>query len=844
MLFMKKCLLGAVILVTALSPFGCFDEFIGESYQNELPGVWLSSGPPEGSLDQYYIHLYWGGFDPDGDVVRYQYIITDNPQRGLVVNDALFEAFRNPNLGQYFFQEWEERDNRPPGMPARPPVWQGRFMIHKADETHPEPYFCDEMGNEVKPDNFGVIRPIVAPVKKIWNGVTMYGRHIVPNDSSFVFSADFPQDSTSSAWIQEFRRTHTFFVRAVDDKNEVTPDDKIAYRTFTARTLSPIVNVSIPSRTSAGSPALVPPITTFKWSALDFIDSQNRTQDPDSIRWTLLRFLPDGFDATVDAVSRLSDTDWLSVSPAHPTGWIAYNAPNDSGRTAISPTLEIGGNYVFAVQAKDEAGAITPVFDEDHNVRRILASRRSTGPALTVTNRFIGSIAGSSISTPIVIFDLPEGIPIEFCWRASAKHYGGIVSGYRYGWDIVDLNNDEDWEVDFTPFIGTEACSPERTFYFGTHTFHVETIDNSGFKSRVGVRINVVPFTMERDLLFVDDFENNEDGIILTRGAIPSDEEHDAFWGQLLENVDGFDPGADVIEVNRSSQLPITKLSQYKSIIWDVYGNHSFPADNTPTLFHRLTQFVNPNATSNSGKVEPNLISLYMAAGGHLLLVGSQPLSMSVNKSYFQTSSGTSFPLIVLYESGGDQDGSYRDGPIGEDSFLYREYCLDVLDVAYSNASYRRDFCRVLKRFATVDGMRTVVKGDTRDYGGYTLPESFGLNNVVTRAGFYYEKIGYNSEVYNPRYFATCDTAIVRYLNHPRDCLQPIFTQRTVSPASIIDNTMVGFWTSTFAEIQPKQGIPARSAVWGFEPYYFEQDKVKQALDVVIFGEWQLRVLQ
>ena len=137
--------------------------------------------------------------------------------------------------------------------------------------------------------------------------------------------------------------------------------------------------------------------------------------------------------------------------------WMFYDSNIDTTRSAVSPVLEIGGNYVFAVQAKDEAGAVTPIFDEEHNVRRLLASKRTTGPALTVNNKFIGNVAGASISTPVVIFDMPEGIPLVFTWSATADHYGGVVSGYRYGWDIINLNEDDEWEVDFTPFLGSGA---------------------------------------------------------------------------------------------------------------------------------------------------------------------------------------------------------------------------------------------------------------------------------------------------------------------------------------------------------------------------------------------------
>ena len=58
-----------------------------------------------------------------------------------------------------------------------------------------------------------------------------------------------------------------------------------------------------------------------------------------------------------------------------------------------------------------------------------------------------------------------------FCWTAVPSEGGGDIESYRYGWDIVDLNDDELWETDFIPFDGSEVCSPARTFFFGSHTF-------------------------------------------------------------------------------------------------------------------------------------------------------------------------------------------------------------------------------------------------------------------------------------------------------------------------------------------------------------------------------------
>jgi hypothetical protein len=57
---------------------------------------------------------------------------------------------------------------------------------------------------------------------------------------------------------------------------------------------------------------------------------------------------------------------------------------------------------------------------------------------------------------------------------------GSTIAGYRYGWDIADLNDDEQWEIDYTPFVGAWACSPSWAFDSGTHVFHLEIIDSGG----------------------------------------------------------------------------------------------------------------------------------------------------------------------------------------------------------------------------------------------------------------------------------------------------------------------------------------------------------------------------
>ena len=72
--------------------------------------------------------------------------------------------------------------------------------------------------------------------------------------------------------------------------------------------------------------------------------------------------------------------------------WLAVDAPGDSGVTTIIGDDELiptGRSYIFAVQAKDDAGAISSVFDVRTNVRAFMV-RPPTGPRLDVYEPFLG----------------------------------------------------------------------------------------------------------------------------------------------------------------------------------------------------------------------------------------------------------------------------------------------------------------------------------------------------------------------------------------------------------------------------------------------------------------------
>lgn len=307
---------------------------------------------------------------------------------------------------------------------------------------------------------------------------------------TFVFSADQLADTTADSMVEEFRRSHTFFVRAVDDDG--APSARAAHRSFTARTLSPEVEVVVP-RYDGLNPAVVGPIFTVHFVADDYIDDISTRQDPESVSWIVEPVASHG-DSWAETIEHIRA---LPVDAAEWGAWEPYQANEDDEMVWTSPPTDLG-HYVFAVRARDEAGAITPVFDEALNLRRLVVGHIDAWPLLTVSNPVIGDILTASCPSPLTIAEMPAGLPLEFDIAADASRYGGTVEVYRYGWDIDDLNDPQKWEIDWTPFPPHDFYEPARatlqprTFYYASHLLRIEVRDNSGFVSCLEIKVNIV----------------------------------------------------------------------------------------------------------------------------------------------------------------------------------------------------------------------------------------------------------------------------------------------------------------------------------------------------------------
>lgn len=737
----------------------------GDPKPNQPPTVWLSAGPPEGSTGQYRIQMFWGGWDPDGEIAGYEYLVSNN--------DGTF----NP---------------------------------------------ADTVGVPWSP--------------------------VAGNDSTFTFSADEPSDTLhtdQTKQVDEFKRSHTFFIRAIDKEGLVSKQP--AYRSFTSRTLSPEVHIERP-QVRALNPAAVPQISTFRWKAIDWVNDKVISQDPDSVQFALVPVpKSDGFDyePTINAIRRgEKDQYWQP--------WVWYKAPEDSGKFWTTPVVD-PGNYVFVVRAKDEAGAITPVFDPDDansgvhgNVRRVKVGPLTSGPLMSVINDYIGVIRTTACNTPTTILDSPAGVPLDFKIRASADAYGGTIAGYRYGWDIPDLNDPEQWEIDVTPFLSV-ASVPARTFFFGTHTLTMEVVDNSGYCSRIEVKVNIVQFTLERNLLVVDDYVEPADGGWSGTGIDANDDEHDQFWRDMVSEVTGFDPDIDMIDTKQGS-IPLATLAQYKSIIWDVYADVALTKGPFPLLYSYISY--RPKNPDNSqaaatGKVLPNVLALAMAAGSHVMVCGRQPVQCAVSRTYAK---GVKYPVIFLYEMDGNQSGTPNiENPTGDLSFAYRELCLETLDFAVQSSTRERkkdQYCRI--DFIRPHGGAATTNREDTMRGAVPLDPNFpavSLRPEAAGPGKWYapENFGLDAEVYNPAYFRSGGAC--QYVpRNTRSCFQPIYGLECFDTLEPTYHEPVAFFTSAFADrvADVPGAVGARSVVFGFEPGFMTPSEFQPGMNYILFNEWKL----
>jgi hypothetical protein len=739
----------AATLLAAL--FGCSeDSLIGTAAENKSPEVWLSSGPVEGTTTGYQVHFYWGGWDPDGEIRSFEFVVVD-------------------------------------GFP---------LGFNREDTT-------------------GIDK---------WRGTSAF-------DSTFKVSADDSATDVSygNYLYTRYEKTHTLFIRAVDLEGKRSEP---VYRSFTAWTLAPYIEITMPRPPSnMNATVSLGRVIRFEWRGTDPIDSPDNTQDPDSIRYMYHRVDSPGYGykADYDIVLNLNEEPWRYEEDWSP--WIYYHAEADSGRSTVlgdDEILELRKSHVFAVQAKDEAGAVTAIFTRGVNVRQFIVSV-TAAPYLTITAPYLGGFQFTGTNLRAQKRDLPPGVELDFRWEGTAEEYGGEIVCYQYGWDVADLNNPSDWESDCSPYI--RGCT--AIWYSGVHTLFVRVEDNSGSETLGQVEINIVPFTMDRNLLWVDDFPS--ENFVQVDYAMPREDEHDGFWTGLCRRANDFDPARDVYDAASGgynfAPPKISTIGRYKNIIW------TYSSDLVSSCWDDIVRFTPESQIETGSQLVVNYLAIFLAKGGHLLTEGRSDRTGGL--AGILQPNAMVYPLNLRCEITGPREGCEGDTS-GVYTMAYRDYCITMLDKILG--TFRTDADMRVRREA-IDAPDYMMRADTDSLTVHEpgLPATLTLWDEVTKPGRYFDPRvrGFSYvEIYDPEYWM--DQVQVK----SQQCFHPMYRMHARNVVSPVHNTPVALWVAKYASVVPDVqtgvAVAAPSVHFGFELWFFNRTQVNATIDL-IFQKWGIK---
>ncbi|MDO9695816.1 MAG: hypothetical protein Q7W56_13940 [Candidatus Latescibacteria bacterium] len=717
-----------VLLLAVVNGCGPETDLGGVELINALPDTRITGTPPYLRDTEYTVQFYWTGNDPDGRIRGFQWKMTANGDDGISIRDTL------------------------------------------------------------------TVDPATGDTLNPWRFTTV-------TDSTFVVSADrqgFEEDEILPEAMQRFYQPHTLIVRAIDDQGGVDPTP--AMITFTATTLAPSIRLTSPptllgSRTEAQT---VPPRFIIGWTGTD---PDYELGNPVQVRYLYKTsdianasgvgrhyvYTKYEYDQVVDSLVTFDDPQW--------SDWFPYALdPRDRRQTFEGSKRDANNNiiyYIFALQAKDIAGAVSL----DRGYFTSVANFRvddSQTPLLILRERYLGTEIGTGIAR--LEKYIAQDQPLQFEWFGSASDYGGEIVAYRYGWDVQDLNDNADpgWEVQFG-LSAANLSSEVRSFAQGLHVFTVEVIDNSGLLTRIQYFLSVVPVPEENErlpLVLIDDVPdrtsngwNNSSGTI----AYDNDVQRDAFWDDVLASSGGvsrYSSDRDVIDNERLiGNWGYRDIVRYKTLIWSARRHSlSYIASSfQPSIFV-------PQGTDRRIPTEAYVwLEAYQRNVGNVLLAGS-----GVVQNFHFVFNNTPWLYPVIYNN--DDDDFQCAGEARGMSFGVRE---------------------------EEDGTRTIFGTLQYPYRGLGIAAS----SMFTPGNFYYSPTLCGSGTTHRKQNCVGTKAII---------IDPEFKSEYVQAGSFPDTIFV--WNQiawTDAATVAGGGIPAPSSPYSFsqnDEYYDYNETARRAV--------------
>ncbi|MFH1841701.1 MAG: hypothetical protein ABIF77_00705 [bacterium] len=604
-----------LLAIGLLSLIGCSPEqqLGGVEIPNALPNTFITGEHPAMMEAGFVMHFFWDGHDPDGALKGFQWRLSDNGTDGISVQDTLTaDPATGASLNPWYFTTCADT-----------------ILFVSAD---------------------------------------------IPG---------YPEDSELDPLNQRSFQSHTMFVRAVDEHGGVDPTPAIL--SFTSTTILPRIRVDRPISLSDYLDAqAMPPTVTLGYTGSD-MDRENG--GPAEIRHIFKPAWLDDHYVRTQHEFNLRVDDLISFNDPGWSDWEPYpeNAADRLVTFSQLPSHEPGGEliiYLFAIQARDIAGAESIERTYSRNVHNIFISK-TMSPVLEMYETHLGNQASSGLNGHCA-YDITPGQELNFRWIATSEHYSGEVEAYRYGWDVADPDDvlDPHWAIE-QGNTWQHVRTPATSFGSGTHTLTIQAWDNSNLMTRYIWNLEVVPVpdpAAQAPVLLVDDVKDQaSQGWRAIDMVTPLDRDRyrDFFWDATLDRVMGWDNVGDHIDTE-SEDLTFRDIVNYRLVIW--------------SSRHAQLNFIWDNFRPSSSYDPYNWLYNYQERVGNLFLVGERVLNEFVEDSrwmlpwvfdtdevYLNTGSGwwstyyrVGFGFRLLL------DGSYQH--VGKERYPYKGLGLATLD--------------------------------------------------------------------------------------------------------------------------------------------------------------------
>jgi hypothetical protein len=480
--------------------------------------------------------------------------------------------------------------------------------------------------------------------------------------------------------------------------------------------------------------------------------------------------------------------------------------------------------YLFAAQVMDSCGHADSLFSADRNARLFRVFRRY--PILYIASDMIGTCrAGRSFwdFDPEKAFtvQVPPGISFDLEWQAPLTFDWMPPVEYRYGWDIENIGNDDEWSCDWSPLERQTSSSGVDA---GVRVLYIEARDAALALTRVKIEFVPVQLEMERDLLWVDDWSL---GGYVPSMFSPSEEAHDEFWMDICSMVPGFDALTDIYpadEMYDGDPLPLDVLSQYKHVIWTNSNSSENAWKETIVCLPATMSGVNTGFRQNT-------LALYLAGGGSVLTCGRTDRTGGFYETFAVP---PLLPASVLDEPLIDE----YDPELARFSMAHGDYYITVIDKVRGYFKTGDEFPPDYRHDIDYDALSWAYEsGDAADLD---FPDTLALDDLVTcpvcffnrqERGFWYV------EVYDPEYYMD----FIGATSHP--CFTPIYRMKARSTRSPLHDqpiAIMGTIGGGPGSCEPYRPTSYNSYHFGFPLWFFEHEKVEQIAEE-IFRSWEIR---